>query len=1013
VPLKPGATVTQRVVRRRAAAAEASTARVPAAAQAEPPPLSALHSRVLLSSDSFDPLAYLTTVHRSSTLPELQQGLAHLQEDAAARRSAIATLVKENFERFISCKSTIDDVLATLRRAEGVPGGAAAGSSKRGQPKAAPQASQTQQMMQAVKAVQAEAHKVLGPLLERQAQSDSVRTVLSLLRRHRALFALPARLRAAAERGDGHSALREWRAARAIVGPTEAPVMHRLLAVAEREVNALERGLRWVLAAPGSGVEAAEYSARMLLEIQAVRSGAADADPSGASAGSHAASARSPAADCFARELVLSFVAGRCGGLERQVASDVAALHGALQERERKAARRHAAAMAAMDGAHDAAADADAQQVPPRTPARSSSLATLEAALLAAHGDAAGEAVAAASRAASASASRAAAEAAAEQRGRFVRGACAAAARTLPDTWRFAQLLTPAGAAAAAAAVVTSAGGHRRAASASSVLDAFSQRAGFSPCAARLDPACDAALRRCCEALCAGVRAVLVPLADAGGAAAEGHLRAALAEVAALGRILSDTGAPASVSAPVEELRCWGVKRLVADLVARLQADTAAAAASQDDAPAPPAHLAATSALLSLGGAHAPADEQDLAAAPEDAARELRVSSRPLAFCAALARAMSLLLGVAAEGGAVASACVCGDSFPAFFASFHAFADALATRAEHARIVGRDGAPPQPLAGGEEDSAWEGAAMALLADSAFVRLWVLPALTHRFHIAWSSGGGACDVDGERAGCEDTLGALEEHVLEGYTARHGACLEASCRAYFDGDGTDWARAPAPRGVRDAAIALLDWLAGAHAQAHARAGPFTDGVVAALACKLLSQLAACARGSVELKKGLSSHGFATLALERAFFSHALQSFGCDDNQASLGELDAAEMDAAVATAKQAAAATGRSGFSRTAARAALRACGDEAVAALLPGEVQRTALHTACFRHHAITQAAARLSEERMQAPPAMEAAAARGAAEAGSAEQGGEEAQQERRRMKKSSRRRLEAAEDAE
>jgi hypothetical protein len=72
---------------------------------------------------------------QNTSLAELQQGLAHLQEDADARRSALQTLVKDNFERFISCKTTIDDVLATLRRGEGQPHGAQGGAaaSKRGQ----------------------------------------------------------------------------------------------------------------------------------------------------------------------------------------------------------------------------------------------------------------------------------------------------------------------------------------------------------------------------------------------------------------------------------------------------------------------------------------------------------------------------------------------------------------------------------------------------------------------------------------------------------------------------------------------------------------------------------------------------------------------------------------------------------------------------------------------------------------------------------------------------------------
>ena len=67
MPLKPGATVTQRAVRRRGLAADAAAA---AAAAAEPPPVAvqthapSLRERVLPSSDAFDPVAYLTTVHK-------------------------------------------------------------------------------------------------------------------------------------------------------------------------------------------------------------------------------------------------------------------------------------------------------------------------------------------------------------------------------------------------------------------------------------------------------------------------------------------------------------------------------------------------------------------------------------------------------------------------------------------------------------------------------------------------------------------------------------------------------------------------------------------------------------------------------------------------------------------------------------------------------------------------------------------------------------------------------------
>ena len=68
MPLKPGATVTQRVVRRRGMAAAAAAAEAPPpAAVPQPTAVVRLRDRVLPSSDAFDPVAYLTTVHKART----------------------------------------------------------------------------------------------------------------------------------------------------------------------------------------------------------------------------------------------------------------------------------------------------------------------------------------------------------------------------------------------------------------------------------------------------------------------------------------------------------------------------------------------------------------------------------------------------------------------------------------------------------------------------------------------------------------------------------------------------------------------------------------------------------------------------------------------------------------------------------------------------------------------------------------------------------------------------------
>jgi hypothetical protein len=810
----------------------------------------------------------------------------------------------------------------------------------------------------AVAAVQAEAHKVLGPLLARQSQGDSVRSVLALLRRQRGLFLLPSRLRAAAARGDAPGAIREWRAARALIGPDEPPVLHALLAEAEREVGRLQEGLAWLLAAPGASLEAAEAAARLLLEMQAVREGGSGV--------AHASSSAAPSPEA-ARPLVAAFVAGRGARLAAELEAAWGALEAALAAREEKRRRRlrsggegeAGAADTLPDGAAaaegaEAADGADAPpaaQAVPRPRHRRTGSVELDKALL--------SAPATAPAAARAAAARAYAEAAAEMRLRFVRAAAAAALRALPDMWRFAAALLPA---APHAAQLTppppargAAGGLRRTASG---LAADAAVAG--------DPGLEKALRKGAEGACGRIRDALVALAD--GGAQEGHLRAALAEVGALCAALADAGAPPAAARPVEALRAWGLQRLVSELCARMAADADAAAALHDSAPAPPADVAATAALLAHGGGGGAVSGDDAAGADDAfaAARGLRVSARPLALASALLRGMTLLSGAAAEGGAAAAADAAAAARDCFFGAFERFADALATHAEAARVVNRDGSAPEgttgegsPAKGQGAEHDWEGTAMALLADSALARLWVLPALRERFAAVWAAAtGGAAAADVASAAVEDALGALEEHVLGGYIGRHDASLRAAASAFFDGDGTDWARAPPPRAARDACLALLDALAASHAAAHARAGPFADGVLGALAAALLRALAEAAAaqaapgGRLRLG-GLNPDGYAQLSLELELLRDALGAYWSDAAEADATAAAAAVAEAACASAKAAAAAVAaasgsRAGFSRTAARAALGAHAADATARLLPREQARTALHTLCFR-----------------------------------------------------------------
>lgn len=75
----------------------------------------ALMAKLQTSSKQFDPWVYLSTAHADTPGEKLQQGLRVLDTSLTARKDQLRQLVKENFQRFIGCKGTIDDISRKLR----------------------------------------------------------------------------------------------------------------------------------------------------------------------------------------------------------------------------------------------------------------------------------------------------------------------------------------------------------------------------------------------------------------------------------------------------------------------------------------------------------------------------------------------------------------------------------------------------------------------------------------------------------------------------------------------------------------------------------------------------------------------------------------------------------------------------------------------------------------------------------------------------------------------------------
>ncbi|KAF7001766.1 hypothetical protein CFC21_017369 [Triticum aestivum] len=83
-----------------------------------------MREKVIYSSPHFDPKVFLSWVHKDTSAADLESGALTLKTDLKGRTQQKKQLVKENFDCFVSCKTTIDDIESKLRQIEDDPEGA-------------------------------------------------------------------------------------------------------------------------------------------------------------------------------------------------------------------------------------------------------------------------------------------------------------------------------------------------------------------------------------------------------------------------------------------------------------------------------------------------------------------------------------------------------------------------------------------------------------------------------------------------------------------------------------------------------------------------------------------------------------------------------------------------------------------------------------------------------------------------------------------------------------------------
>ncbi|KAJ6817742.1 exocyst complex component SEC5A-like [Iris pallida] len=207
--------------------------------------------KVIYSSPYFDSKVFLSHVHQETSAADLESGALTLKTDLKGRTQQKKQLVKENFDCFVSCKTTIDDIESKMRQIEEDPEGAG-----------------TAHLHGATQKISEKANRAFQPLFERQVQAEKIRSVQGMLQRFRTLFNLPSTIRGSISKGEYDLAVREYRKAKSIVLPSHVGILKRVLEEVEKVMHEFRGTLYKSMEDPQLDLADLENTVRLLLELE-------------------------------------------------------------------------------------------------------------------------------------------------------------------------------------------------------------------------------------------------------------------------------------------------------------------------------------------------------------------------------------------------------------------------------------------------------------------------------------------------------------------------------------------------------------------------------------------------------------------------------------------------------------------------------------------------------------------------------------------------------------------------
>ncbi|KMZ59694.1 Exocyst complex component SEC5B [Zostera marina] len=202
-------------------------------------------------SENFDCKLFLSRVHYRTMASDLELGAITLKTDLQGGTQQKKQLVKENFDCFVSCKTTIDDIESKLTQIDKDPQGAG-----------------THQLYDAAKKIIAVANRACQPLFERQVQAEKIRSVQGMLQRFRTLFNLPSLIRGNISKGEYDLAVREYKKALSLVLPSHVGILKRVLEEVEKVMDEFKVMLHRSMEDPDLEISDLENTVKLLMELE-------------------------------------------------------------------------------------------------------------------------------------------------------------------------------------------------------------------------------------------------------------------------------------------------------------------------------------------------------------------------------------------------------------------------------------------------------------------------------------------------------------------------------------------------------------------------------------------------------------------------------------------------------------------------------------------------------------------------------------------------------------------------